>query len=150
MTLVPVARRAWALLRVPLYLPLFLPLFLPAWLGFAAMLGPSGAWACDCFSSEMRLKTAKDTLALAHLAAFGQIATLNADGSAVFSVLEAYKGTEKGGAIVVAAGPDRCAERRPKSGQQLLLLAFDGPPDACGVYPADNFLVKEFRALSTR
>jgi hypothetical protein len=116
-------------------------------LPLVALVFVGSAVPCDCFSPEMRAKTARDTLELARLAAFGKIVEARPDGSSLFVVAEAFKGATKGQSIAVGAGEEGCASKRPRPNDSVLLLSFEGPVTACGAYEADHFLVQEFRAL---
>ena len=114
-------------------------------ISIAALLCAVNAWACNCFSPEMKAKTARDTLELARLAVYGQVSETRPDGSALLLVLEVFKGAEKGSIIVIEPGEGNCAPRRPKVNDTLLLLGFESPPTACGAYEPEHFLLEEFR-----
>ena len=110
-----------------------------------AQTGASGG--CSCFSPELQLKTARDTLGLASLAAFGRVVALQPDGGATLAVSEAYKGTQPEALLALGPAGEACRGKALAAGQAVLLLAFGSAPDLCGTYEADHFLVAALRSL---
>ena len=115
-----------------------------------ALTCATSAWPCSCFSPEMRAKTARDTLELARMAVYGRVAETRPDGSALFVVIEAFKGAEKGQSVLIEPGDDSCTPKRPKANAEILLLSFDGRTTACGAYDSENVLLQEFRAVPAK
>jgi hypothetical protein len=116
----------------------------------AAALGAAGsAWACNCFSPEMRAKTARETLELASLAAFGRIVEVRPDGVAMFLVLEPFKGVKPAAVLPIAPGPS-CPERGVRAADERLLIVFESAATVCGTYEPEHFLLKEFRSSAPR
>ena len=83
----------------------------------------ASANACDCFSSEQRLKASEDALAKARLAVVGRVLEVSASGIAKVLVLESFKGPAQGAVIEarqdfgLCTGPSKVSRqaKRPSS-----------------------------------
>lgn len=125
------------LMRTHFLAPLSLTLFL-------ALASPV-TLACSCFSPEQRAKTADDALLIATLAVYARITGVDARGNATASVLESFKGPPEGTELAVERDEQACAGSGFTLLENVLLLSFKPSVNACDKYPADHYLIQEFR-----
>ena len=112
------------------------------------LLLPLGeAAACSCFTPEFRAKTTADAINGARVAVFATVTSVDADGTAHVRVEESFKGAPVGARLDLIQAVDKCGERNSQPGEATLLIVFAGVATACDKYPADHYLLNEFRSL---
>ncbi len=112
------------------------------------LLLPLGeAAACSCFTPEFRAKTTEDAINGARVAAFGMVTEVSAEGTARVRVEESFKGLGVGEFIDLPQAVEKCGERASRPGEATLLIIFSEQATACDKYPADHYLLNEFRQL---
>ncbi len=122
------------------------------------LVDSAAAPTCDCFSAELRAKTAREGLANARLALLGRVMFVAPDGSARLRIFESFKGGLKPqeGATVTELDiqrqsaectPNEVKDRRFSVGEELLVLSFNTSVSLCDTYASDHYLVQEFRLL---
>jgi hypothetical protein len=110
------------------------------WLAFL-----TDANACDCFPPELRAKTAQEALEKVHLAVFGRVVEVDADGKAKVLVLESFKGAAPGSSIEAVQDIEQCGVIKIAIGEQVLLLAFKETVTTCDKHPPEHYMLEEFR-----
>lgn len=101
--------------------------------------------ACSCFTPEFRAKTTEDALNGSRVAAFGKVTEVNAAGTARVRIEESFKGLAVGEFIDLPQAVDKCGERSSITGEATLLIIFSEQATVCDKYPADHYLLNEFR-----
>jgi hypothetical protein len=101
--------------------------------------------ACNCFPPELRAKTAQDALEKAHLAIFGRVLEVDANGNAKVLVLETFKGPSKGTTIDAVQDIEQCGVIKIAVGDEGLVLSFKEAVTACDKHPPEHYLLEEFR-----
>lgn len=113
---------------------------------------------CDCFSAELRAKTAREGLANARLAVLGRVVFVAPDGLARLRISESFKRGLKPQEAVseteleiqrqsAECTPSELKDRRFSVGEELLVLSFNTTVSLCDTYASDHYLVQEFRLL---
>ena len=111
----------------------------------------ASANACDCFSSEQRLKASEDALAKARLAVVGRVLEVSASGIAKVLVLESFKGPAQGAVIEarqdfgLCTGPSK--GQSFAAGEETFILSFGAATTACDKLLSDNFLLEGIRFI---
>jgi hypothetical protein len=136
------------------YLVLKCLLALIAW----PLVDSAAAPTCDCFSAELRAKTAREGLANARLALLGRIVSVAPDGSARLRISESFKGgltpqeTGKETEMIIPRQSAECSlneikDRSFSVGEELLVLTFNSSVSLCDTCAPDHYMVQEFRLL---
>jgi hypothetical protein len=107
-------------------------------------LSPLGH-ACDCFPPELRAKTAQEALEKAHVAVFGRVLEVDADGKAKVLVLESFKGAPAGSSIEAVQDIEQCGVIKISVGEEVFVLAFKEAVTACDKHPPEHYMLEEFR-----
>jgi hypothetical protein len=106
--------------------------------------------ACDCFPPELRAKTARDALQIAHLAVYARVVEVRASGAARVLVLESFKGPASGSAIEVLPSLGQCVAPPFSVGEEALILAFEAPVTACHKLAPEHYLLGAFRSNAAK
>ena len=106
--------------------------------------------ACNCFPPELRAKTAQEALVKVHLAVFGRVVEVDADGRAKVLVLESFKGAAVGSSIEAVQDIEQCGVIKIAAGEEVLILAFKDTVTACDKHPPEHYMLEEFRKNVTK
>lgn len=128
-----------------------MPSPLPACIALAlTVLAAQQAAACACFTPEMRERAGRDTLETAQAVVYGRITAMRADGSGDLVVQESFKGPAQGAVVPILPASATCPAQADVLGQEVLVIAYQGPVTVCEKYPPDHFLLHVFRAMPAR
>lgn len=120
-------------------------------LATAALARPlPGLATCDCFTPEMRLRTAQEALQKARVAVYGRVVGFDGAGAAQVLVLESFKGPARDTTTPVTAPPACKPTTALGVGDETLLLAFDAPATLCDLHAREHYLLDSFRQLAAQ